>query len=100
MVYRGFKPLDLYAGVSGNMTVFRADAGLGNQMGQPAFNNALGTYRDFHLGVGASYRFCKGFSLEVEGGYSVGREINYTRLNQTVSFEPSPYVQAGLRLRF
>ena len=42
----------------------------------------------------------RGFSLSVEGGYSVGREIDYKNIGQTVTFDPAPYVQAGLKYRF
>jgi len=59
-----------------------------------------GTYRDFHLGAGVEYEIVRGLSLSVEGGYSVGRQIDYQRIDQTVSFDPAPYAQAGLRYRF
>jgi len=51
-------------------------------------------------GDGAEYRFCKDLSLAIQGGYSVGRQIDYSRLNETVSFADSPYVQTALRWRF
>lgn len=100
LIYRVDKPLELFVGASGNFAVFRAGPNEGNNIGQPAFNNALGTYRDFHLGAGAEYRLGRGLSASVEGGYSVGREIDYTDLNQSVTFKASPYVQTGLRWRF
>lgn len=100
LIYHVAKPLDLFVGVGGNYAVFRADPNLGNNIGQPAFNNALGTYRDFHIGVGAEYRFFKSMSFGIDGGYSVGRHIDYTDIDQSVSFDPSPYVQVGLKWRF
>lgn len=100
LIYHVDKQLDLFVGGGGNFTVFRADSNLGNNIGQPAFNQALGTYRDFHVGAGVEYRFWKGLSLEIQGGYSVGRQIVYSRLDQTVSFDASPYVQTGLSWRF
>ena len=100
IIYHVQKQLDLFVGGGANFTVFRTDGNLGNQIGKPAFNQALGTYRDFYLGVGAEYRFWKGLSLEVQGGYSVARQIDYSRLDQTVSFDDSPYVLTALRWRF
>ena len=31
---------------------------------------------------------------------SVGRELDYQRIGQTVQFDPAPYAQAGLKYRF
>ncbi len=98
--YHVNQQLDLFVGASGNFAVFRADANLGNNIGQPAFNNGLGTYRDFQLGPGVEYRFWQGLSLEVQGGYSVGREIDYLRLDQTVNFKDGAFVQTALRWQF
>ncbi|MGA9451763.1 MAG: hypothetical protein WBW41_10545, partial [Verrucomicrobiia bacterium] len=100
LIYHVDKRFDVFMGAGGNFTVFRSDPNLGNRIGQPAFNNALGTYRDFHLGAGAEYRLLRGLSLGIEGGYSVGREIDYVRIGQTVSFDPGPYVRLNLRVRF
>lgn len=97
LLYHVDKQFDLFVGGSGNFTAFRADSNFGNGIGQPAFNHGLGTYRDFHLGAEVEYRFRKGLSLELRGGYSVARQIDYPRLNQTVAFDDSPYVQAALR---
>jgi hypothetical protein len=100
LIYHVDRQLDLFVGAFGNFTVFRADANLGSNIGQPAFNHGLGTYRDFELGPGVEYRFWKGLSLEVQGGYSVGRQIDYQRLDQTINFKASPCVQTALRWRF
>ena len=32
--------------------------------------------------------------------YSLGREIDYTRIDQAISFDSSPYVQIGVKFRF
>jgi hypothetical protein len=60
----------------------------------------LGTYHDFHLGAGVEYALLPGLSLSAEGGYSVGREIDYKRIGQTVAFDPAPYGQVGVKYRF
>ena len=100
VIYRVAPRLSLYAGADFKFAVFRSDNDLGNQIGQPRFNNALATYQDIHLGVGAEYRIIRGLSVSLEGGYSVGRSIHYKDLDETVKFDPSPYVQAGVRCWF
>jgi hypothetical protein len=64
------------------------------------YNNGLGTYRDFHVGVGADYRILRNLSASVEGGYSFAREIDYQRIDETLHFGDAPYVQAGFRIHF
>jgi hypothetical protein len=99
IIYRLNPKLSLFVCGDVNFAVFRADQSLGNKIGQPVFNNALGTYRDFHIAAGAEYHILRELSIGLECGYSVGREIDYTRINQTVSFDPSPYIQIGLKSR-
>ncbi|HEY3860447.1 MAG TPA: DUF6268 family outer membrane beta-barrel protein [Verrucomicrobiae bacterium] len=98
--YRASSKLRLFAGLDGNFTVFRAANDLGDRIGMSKYNNGLGTYRDFHAGVGAEYRICRGFSASVDGGYSFAREIDYQRIDQTLHFDSAPYIQAVLRMRF
>lgn len=100
LIYRVLPRLSVYVGGGGEFAVFRTESDFGNQIGLPQFNSALGTYRDFHVGAGAEYRLPLGASVTVEAGYSVGRQINYKDIDQTISFDPAPYVQAGLRWRF
>lgn len=50
LIYRVNQRVDVFVGGGGNFAVFRADPNLGDKIGQPAFDNALGTYRDFHIG--------------------------------------------------
>jgi hypothetical protein len=42
----------------------------------------------------------RGLRAEIEAGYSVYREINYFRIEQTVKFRPAPYVRLALNARF
>ena len=97
--YRVAPKLSLLVGLDGNFTVFRAENDLGNKIGQSQFNNGLGTYREFRVSAGVEYRFLHGLSAEVEGGFSFRRELDYTRIDQTVRFGSAPFVQAGLRWR-
>lgn len=100
LIFHADEQLDLFVAGGGEFTVFRSAPDLGNTVAQPAFNNALGTYRDFRVGLGAQYRLAKGLSVDAEAGCSAGRQIDYKDLGQTVSFAPGPYVQAGLKWRF
>jgi hypothetical protein len=100
LIYRVAPRVALFAGGDFKFAVFRADKNTGDAIGQPSFNNALGTYHDFHLGAGLEYEIVRRLFLSAEGGYSVGREIDYRRIGQTVKFDPSPYCQAGVKYRF
>ncbi len=74
--------------------VFRANSHLGNQLGIPSFNNAVGTYEDFHGGLGFRYQFNPGLSLSAEAGYSFGRNIEYDRIDHhSIYFDSAPYAQ-------
>jgi hypothetical protein len=42
----------------------------------------------------------KSLQVEAEAGYSVSRQINYTDANQTVDFDPAPYVRLGVNFNF
>ena len=100
VIYRLLPQLSVYAGGDIKFAVFRADEDQGDSIGLPQFNNALGTYRDFHLGAGVEYVVLPGLSINAETGYSVGRQIDYTRLHETMRFDPSPYVAVAARYRF
>jgi len=81
-------------------TTFRSSDTLGTSIGRPQYNDALGTYRDIRVGGGLGYQFSKAFRLEAEAGYSVSRQIDYTRIDETVDFDPAPYVRLGMNLGF
>jgi opacity protein-like surface antigen len=100
LFYHANRQLDLFIGAGANFAVFRTDHAMAERMGESRFDHALGTYREFHLGAGAEYRVWKGLSASVEGGYAVGRALDYSRLDERVTFDPAPYVQAALRCRF
>jgi opacity protein-like surface antigen len=100
LVYRAAPKLSVFAGADVKFAVFRASEDFGDKLGQPRYDNALGTYRDFHLGAGVTCEVARSLFLSVEGGYSVGRELDYKRIDQTVTFDPAPYVQTGLKYRF
>jgi hypothetical protein len=90
----------LYAGADITGTTFRTTDTLGTELGQSRYNDALGTYRDVRLGAGVGYQFCRNLRAEVEGGYSVWRQIDYKDIDQTVKFDPAPYVRVGVNVSF
>ncbi len=100
VIYQVSDALRVYAGGEVRFAVFRTDGNIESQTHVAGFNNALGTYRDIHLGAGAEYKLVKNLFADLEAGYSVGREINYRRIDESVTFEPAPYVHVGLRYRF
>ncbi|QEM68927.1 hypothetical protein FO488_12690 [Geobacter sp. FeAm09] len=83
-----------------NMATFRTSDSFGTSIGLPQYNDALGTYSDIRIGAGAGYRVSKNLSVEADAGYSVHRQINYTRIDERVKFDPAPYAGLGLRLSF
>jgi len=100
LFYRIDSKWAVYGGVDLNGAVFRTGEDLGTKTGLPQYNNALATYRDVRLGVGTSYEFAHGLRAELETGYSVYREIDYFRIDDSVRFDPAPYVRLGLNIRF
>jgi hypothetical protein len=99
LTYRVDPKWSLYTGVDLNGTTFRSGETLGTKTGYPNYNNALATYRDIRLGVGAGYEVGHGLRAEIEAGCSVYRDINYNDIDQDVKFNPAPYVRLGLSIR-
>ena len=60
LIYRAAPRLSLFAGGDIKFAVFRASSDEGDKIGQLPYNNALGTYRDFHLEPGSSAKSCAG----------------------------------------
>jgi opacity protein-like surface antigen len=98
--YRMDAKWSLYTGLDFDGAIFRTSDDLGTKTGFPQYNNAMGAYRDIRLGAGTGYEFMRGLRAEIEAGYSVYREINYFRIEQTVKFRPAPYVRLALNARF
>lgn len=90
----------VYVGADMNMVTFRTSDSLGTSIGQPQYNDVLGTYRDIRIGAGVGYHFSKTLGVEANAGYSVSRQIDYTRIDERVKFDPSPYMRLGLRISF
>lgn len=89
-----------HVGADLDTVTFRTSNSLGTSIGQPQYNDALATYRDIRIGTGVGYRFSKTVNAEADAGYSVNRQINYTRIDERVEFDPAPYVRLGLHVSF
>ncbi|MDD5169246.1 MAG: DUF6268 family outer membrane beta-barrel protein [Syntrophales bacterium] len=89
-----------HVGASFNRATFRTTDSLGTSISLPQYNDAIATYREIRIGAGVGYRINKALSLEAEAGYSVNRQIDYTRIDERVEFYPAPYAALGLRLSF
>lgn len=79
---------------------FRTEDTLGTSIGRTEYNDAIGSYSDIRVGGGVGYQLNKMVSVEAEGGYSVSREIEYSRVDEKVKFDPAPYFRLGLRFEF
>lgn len=90
----------LYGGMDMIGATFRAGEHLGTETGFSRYNNALATYRDIRLGLGASYEVLRGIRAEAETGVSIFREVYYSSIDEQVRFNPAPYVRLGMSARF
>jgi len=100
LVYTPNDHWHFHVGADLNMATFRTGDSLGTSIGLPQYNDALGTYRDIRIGAGVGYRISKTLSVEADAGYSVNRQIDYTRIDECVEFDPAPYAGLSLRLSF
>jgi hypothetical protein len=99
LVFQPDEHWSFYAGANLVGATFRSSDTLGSSIGQPQYNDALATYRDIRVGVGFGYSVSKSVCVEVEGGYSVDRQIDYKDF-ETVNFEPAPYARLGVNIGF
>lgn len=100
LIYTPNDHWSFHAGADLNMATFRTSDSLGTSIGLLQYNDAIGTYRDIRIGAGVGYRISKTLSVEADAGYSVNRQIDYTRIDERVEFDPAPYAALGLRLSF
>ena len=100
IIYRPNERWSFHAGASLDGVTFRTSDTFGNERNEPRYNHALASYRDLRVGSGFEVRIKPKISLQVEGGYSVDRRLDYTRIDERVKFDPAPYFQAGLQLTF
>lgn len=99
-VYRPNQRWGFHVGANLNGATFRTSETFGTERGEPRYNHALASYRDIRVGAGFELRVNRQLSLQAEGGYSVNRKIEYTRIDERVEFGSAPYFQVGLRATF
>lgn len=100
LIYRPNQRWSFHVGANLNGATFRTHETFGTERGEPRYNHALASYRDVRVGAGLEQRLTPWLTLSAEGGYSVNRQIDYTRIDERVKFDPAPYFQLGLRARF
>lgn len=99
-VYHPNKRWSYHIGANLNGATFRTNDTFGTERGEPRYNHALASYRDIRVSTGLQMRVTSQLALSAEGGYSVNRQIDYTRIDERVKFDPAPYFQLSLRTRF
>lgn len=100
LVYTPNDNLSFHIGAEMDMTTFHSNDLTKNSKELSQYNDALGTYRDIRLGTGIIYRFSETLRAEVDAGYSVNRQVDYTEIDESVEFDSSPYARLGLRASF
>jgi len=100
LIYRADDRWSFFLGANLVAATFRAGETRGTSIGMTQYDNALATYRDVRLGAGLGCSLTTALRLEAEAGYSVSRAIDFRRLDETVRFDPAPYVRLGLRWAF
>ena len=100
LLYQITSNWSVFAGGDLTGTAFRTQNDFGTKIGFPKYNDALADYRDIRVGAGTGFQINRGIRLEVEGGYSVDRQLNYIDIDKKVKFDPSPYVGASLKVFF
>lgn len=100
LVYTINSAWSVFAGGDLTGTTFRTKRDFSAKNGFAGHDNAVADYRDLRVGGGLGFQINRGMRLEVEGGYSVYREIDYIDLDKKVKFDPAPYVGVSLRAFF
>jgi len=79
---------------------YRTGSDFGTDVGNPALNNAVVSYREIRAGAGLVYQFHPAVALEAEGGWMVDRLLDYYRADTRVRGDGAPYAQVGLKAKF
>lgn len=88
--------ISLHVGASMRAVTFRS----GDDPDFPSFDDALANYREVSLGLGGRYRLGRRVNVEAEFGYAALRQLEYTRLDERVRFNPSLSIRFALRIAF
>ena len=57
-------------------------------------------YTDYRAGAGIIYSPCKALTIDLAGGYSIERSIDYHRAGENFTTDPAPYFRASITAQF
>ncbi len=57
-------------------------------------------YTDYRAGAGIIFSPCKAVSIDIAGGYSIQRSIDYERAGEEFKTDPAPYFRIALKAEF
>ena len=63
-------------------------------------SNAQVDYSEYRAGLGIEFHPCDQISLNLGGGYSLLRRVNFDRAGEEFDADPAPYVRVGVRAEF
>ena len=92
--------LQLYFGGEVKFVTCAVNNHFGTQCGLPQLNNATVDFTEARVGPGVSWKILPTLSLEVNGGYVLGRWWNFYEQNIRLESRPAPYGQIACRVRF
>ena len=91
----------LYAGGDLRGKTFRVDDDFGNRRGPTNLNDAVLTYREVRVGVGAAIKLGESCKLGIEGGYVPYRKFDYHRVDLGFESESgAPYGAISFNAKF
>lgn len=98
LIYSPTKKLDLYLGGEITGGSYRTDRD--SAIVPHKLSGAQVDFTDYRAGVGATYKFCKEFSLDLGAGYSIERHFAFHRAGENYRTDPSPFIRLALSAAF
>jgi hypothetical protein len=103
VIYSVNKALDVWIGGEIAGSAFRTDNNPGYQLrgGKTAkLSGAVVDYTDYRAGVGFTYSPTDRLDLDFSGGYSLQRNFDFSRADQSFRTDPAPYVKMEIHAKF
>ncbi len=100
LLYRITPKWTVFAGADATSATFRTNKDFETKGELNKYNNELADYKDIRAGVGTGFEITRGVRMEVEGGYSIYRQLDYVDRDEEVKFDPSPYATITLKASF
>lgn len=98
VTYSPNKNLSFWAGGQLVGSSFRTDRNDG--IVPHKLSNAQVDYSEYRAGLGVEFHPSDRISVNVGGGYSLLRRVNFERAGEEFKADPAPYVRVGLRAEF